>query len=174
MVRPEEHTRAVGFKVIYPGQFDRWSNLRYFLRTYDYKIISLIRQNLIRKYVSSKIANLEGVWSAQEHRGKRLSIKVDVSDLLREISRMETLYRLIETLTVEFRGIQISYEELSSNRDSVMREIFQFLGIKEFEVEALKAKTVQQNPERLNQIIENYDDVYSALRNTRYEWCLEE
>ena len=173
-VRPEDNTQAVGFKVIYPGQFDRWSNLRYYWRTYDYKIISLTRKNLVRKYVSSNIAYFDGVWSAQEHRVKRTSITVDVSDLLRSIERMETIYRLIDTLTVEFRGIQINYEELSSNRDSVMREIFHFLEVQEFEVGALKAKTVKQNPQRLNQLIENYDEVCSALRNTRYEWCLEE
>ena len=173
-VGPKDNTQAVGFKVIYPGQFDRWPNLRYYCRENNFKIISLIRQNLIRKYVSSRIANYEGAWSAREHRNKRVSIKVDLSDLSRFIDRMETIYHLIDTLSVEFRGIKISYEELSSNRDSVMTEVFQYLGIKEFEIEALKAKTAKQNPERLDQIIENYDEVCSFLRNTRYEWCLEE
>ena len=173
-LRPKDNTRATGFKVIYPGQFDRWSDFRYYWRTYDFKIISLIRHNLLRKYLSSKIANLEDAWSAQEHRGKTVSVKVDVSDLKRVIARMDTVYRLIDTLTVEFQGIQVSYEELSSNRESVMRTISRFLGIKEFEADTLKARTVKQNPARLEELIENYDEVCSALHNTQHEWFLED
>ena len=173
-LRPKDNTRATGFKVIYPGQFDRWSDFRYYWRTYDFKIISLIRHNLLRKYLSSKIANLEDVWSAQEHRGKTVSVKVDVGDLKRVIARMDTVYRLIDTLTVEFQGIQVSYEELSSSRENVMRTLSQFLGIKEFEADTLKAGTVKQNPARLEELIENYDEVCSALHNTQHEWFLED
>jgi LPS sulfotransferase NodH len=173
-VGPEDNTQAVGFKVIYPGQFDRWPNLRCYCRENDFKVISLIRKNLIRKYISSKIANFEGVWSTQERREKSVSIEIDISDLSRFIDRIETIYHLIDSLTVEFRGIQISYEELSSNRESVMIEVLQFLGIEELEVQALKAKTAKQNPERLEQVIQNYDEVCSFINKTRYKWCLEE
>ena len=174
LLRPEDNIRAVGFKVIYPGQFDRWSNFRYYWRTYDFKIISLIRHNLLRKYLSSRIANLEDAWSAQEHRGRSVSVKIDVGDLKRVIARMDTIYRLIDTLTVEFQGIQVSYEALFSNRESVMGTLFKFLGIKEFETDGLEPRTVKQNPERLDELIENYDEVCSALHNTQYEWFLEE
>jgi LPS sulfotransferase NodH len=173
-LKTKDNTRAVGFKVIYPGQFDRWSNFRYYWQTYDFKIISLVRHNLLRKYLSSKIANLEDVWSAQADRGKIVSVKVDVGDLKREIARMDTIYRLIDTLTIEFRGIQVSYEELSTSRESVMKAILQFLEIKEFDADTLKARTAKQNPYRLDELIENYDEVRSVLRNTQHEWFLEE
>ena len=172
-VSPKDNTRAIGFKVIYPGQFDRWHNFRCYWRTHDFKIISLIRHNLLRKYLSSRIANLEDAWSAQQHRGSTLSVKLDVSDLKREMARMDTIYRLIDTLTVEFRGIQVSYEQLSADREGVMRTLFQFLGIKEFEADTLKAKTAKQNPASLEELIENYDEVRAALHNTKYEWFLE-
>lgn len=173
-VRSNENIRAAGFKLIYPGQFDRWSSFRYYWRTYDFKIISLIRRNLLRKYVSSQIANLEGVWSTQKRRDEKVHINIDLNDLKRSLARTEAIYKLIDTLTVEFRGVQVSYEELSSDRANAMKSMFQFLGIKEFDSETLTAKTVKQNPEKLDMLIENYDEVYSALRNTKYEWCLEE
>jgi LPS sulfotransferase NodH len=173
-VGPNDHKRAVGFKIIYPGQFDRWSSIRYYWRTHDFKIISLIRHNLLRKYLSSKIANLEEAWSAKEDRGKIVRIKVDISDLERVLARMDTVYRLINDITVEFDGIQISYEELISDRETVMRTISQFLGIQPFEKGMLKAKTVKQNPAALEELIENYDEVCSALRDTQYEWFLKE
>ena len=103
-----------------------------------------------------------------------MSLKVDINDLSRYLDRVQTIYHLIDTLTVEFRGIQICYEELSSNRENVMIEVLQFLGIKQLEIQELKAKTVKQNPERLDQIIQNYDEVCSFLNKTRYKWCLEE
>ena len=174
LVSPNEQTRAIGFKVIYPGQFDRWSNLRCYWRSNDFKIISLIRHNLLRKYVSSKIANLENAWSAQVPRARTVSIKVDVHDLERAIARMELIYELIKTITVEFRGIQISYEELCSDRQAVMTTITPFLGVKEAEADWLNAKTVRQNPASLEQLIENYDEVRSALGSSRHDWFLEE
>ena len=76
--------------------------------------------------------------------------------------------------TLEFDGIQISYEELISDRETVMRTISQFLGIQPFEKGMLKAKTVKQNPAALDELIENYDEVCSALRDTQYEWFLKE
>ncbi len=173
-VKPSDNLRSIGFRVIYPGQFDRWSNFRYYWRTHDFKIISLVRRNLLRKYVSSIIASSEGVWSTQEHRGAAARVEVDLEHFRRNIKRMETIYQLIDTLTIEFRGIQVSYEELSSNGDSIMKTLLEFLGVEEVNVDAMKSKTAQQNPERLSELIANYEEVASALSNTQYGWFLEE
>ena len=55
-----------------------------------------------------------------------------------------------------------------------MKTIFQFLGISEFDATELKAKTVKQNPHKLATLIENYDEVFSALQGTQHECFLEE
>lgn len=173
-VKSQQNIQASGFKIIYPGQFDRWSNFRYYWRTHNFKVISLIRHNLLRKYVSSKIANVEDTWSAQKHRGKVVSINIDISDLNRQIIRFETIYKLIDSLTIEFRGIKISYEELSTNKEACLQKISDHLGTKDFNLETLSTKTVKQNPAKLDELIENYDEVCGALNHTQYEWFLDE
>lgn len=173
-VKSPEDIRATGFKVIYPGQFDRWSNLRYYWRSQDFKIISLTRQNLLRKYVSSRIANVENTWSTQKHRGKVVSINIDINDLNRHMLRFETIYKLIDSLTIEFRGIKITYEELSKNRERCLKTISEYLGTEDFKMETLTAKTVKQNPARLAELIENFDEVCAALEDTQYKWFLDE
>lgn len=172
----EKPLSAIGFKVIYPGQFDRWSGLRYFWRTRDFKVVSLIRKNILRKYLSSRIANIEGKWSAKEARSKNknISVVVDTRDMMRYIDRVSRIYESIGQLTQEFRGIKITYEDLSSNKEVVITQVLDYLGNIELHENALRATTVKQNPERMDQIIENYEEVCSVLRGTKYESCLED
>ena len=170
----QDKVQAVGFKVIYPGQFDRCSNFRYYWRTREFKAIGLTRENSLRRYVSSRIANEEGVWSAKEQRDRKVSVEVDVNDLLHAVARMETVNRLIETLTAEFWGIGVKYEALLLHRERVLKKIFQFLGVNESQAVRVQPTTVKQNPARLDEIIDNYEEVRSALLGTAYERFLEE
>jgi LPS sulfotransferase NodH len=173
-VRAGEIIRAAGFKVMYPGQVDRWPDCRYYLRSNDIKVISLVRENLLRKYLSSRIANIEEVWSSRNHRGKTLQVKVDINDLEREIARTETIYRLIDIVTVEFRGIRVTYEELSADRKAVTEGIFKYLGVSLVDTSTFEARTAKQNPARLDELIENFDEVRTFLLSAGYERFFDE
>ncbi len=166
--------RAVGFKVLYPGQFNRCPSFRHYWQTHEFKIVRLIRRNLLRRYVSSMIANKENRWSASEHRGERVTVMVDIDDLHRAFSRMEAKNRGSDALANEFQNIMVDYEQLVSNRDGIMRNIFEFLGVGEDEAAIVAPRTAKQNPEKLDMLIENYDEVRAALMGSQYEWFLEE
>ncbi len=163
--------RAFGYKVIYPGQFDRWPGFRCLWRTQD-KIIALTRQNLLRKYISSVIANTEGVWSTNKSRNHKINIRIDLSDFWNCVPRIEAIYKIIDTITMEFRGIRVTYEDLTSERRSdCLRTILGYLGVNENEASALMPKTARQNPQPLEQLISNFTEIQSALKDTPYvEW----
>jgi LPS sulfotransferase NodH len=166
--------RALGFKVMYPGQFNRCSLFPYYWQEHEFKIVRLTRRNLLRRYLSGRIACLENVWSAPEHRGKQVTIKLDIDDLIRSIHRMETINMSIDALANEFQNVMVDYEQLVADRTPAMRRIFEFIGVSATEAEHIKSGTARQNPDKLIDLIQNYDEVYEALENTPYEWFLVE
>ena len=170
---PRSRTHAVGFKVIYPGQFDRWASLRYSWRKHNFRVISLFRRNLLRKYISSKIARRDGTWSSSEKRDAAIRIRFDLTEFKREVARMEAIYALLDSLTLEFRGIRIVYEELLQDYVSGIQEVLRFLEVSDAEADSIKPRTVRQNPSRISDLIENYDEILLALRGTTYEEFLE-
>lgn len=166
--------QAHGFKVMYPGQFYRCSIFPYYWQEREFKIIRLTRRNLLRRYLSGRIAERENVWSAQAHRGEQLTIRIDLEDLRRSIKRMETINQNTDALAWEFPNIMIDYERLVADRTTVMKTIFEFIGVNPAEVEDMNSSTARQNPGKLHALIENFDEVRATLLATQHEWFLED
>jgi len=171
---PSGAATAWGFKVMYPGQFHRCGIFPYYWQKHDFKIIRLARRNLLRRYVSEKIAAAEGIWSAREYRGKQLTITVDINDLRGQLHRMETIDSSIDALAKEFRHIFVEYTELVSNPRKTMNDIFEFLGVSTDEAAAIAATTVRQNPAELKEVVENYDEVRASLQGSPYRVFLDD
>jgi hypothetical protein len=167
-------TQAVGYKVMYPGQFERYPNFRDYWKFNKFKIIRLTRYNLLRRYLSSKIANKESRWSSSNYRGRQITIQLDLDDLKRSINCLESIDCQIDSLAQEFQYLNVSHEQIVSNRKSSLRNIFEFLGVDIDQTEKIEPRTVKQNPGKLNMLIENYDEVREALAGSQYERFLEE
>ena len=173
-ITPRGDIKAIGFKVMYPGQFNRYPNFRYYLQEHEFKIIRLYRNNTLRKYVSTRIANKENLWSASENRGHKIKVKISIEDLLHYLSRMMIIKTSTDSLANEYQHLMVDYEKLVSNRESTLKNIFRFIGVDENKAEHIKPKTVKQNPGKLNMLIENYDEIREALAGSNFEWMLEE
>ena len=165
---------AIGYKIMYPGQFERYQNFRDYWKTNNFKIIRLTRHNLLRRYLSSKIANKEYRWSSSSFRGKLVNITVDVNDLKRSLNCLESIDCQIDTLAEEFQFLRISHEQIIANRKNTLRGVFKFLGVDTDEAENIEPTTVKQNPGKFNKLIKNYDEVRKALMGSQYEWLLDE
>lgn len=65
-----------------------------------------------------------------------------------------------------FRGhplLTVYYEDLLQDRDQVFDQVQSFLGVKP---RPLSVTTGRQNPEPLRELIENYDELYEAFKDT--------
>ena len=173
-IQTTDDTQAVGYKVMYPGQFARYPYFRDYWKINEFKIIRLTRHNLLRRYLSSKIANKEYLWSSSNYRGRLVTIPVDLDDLKRSINCLESIDCQIDTLAEEFQYLKVSHEQIVSNRMSSLRNIFEFLGVDRDKAEKIEPRTVKQNPGKLNMLIENYEEVREVLVGSQYEWFLEE
>jgi len=65
------------------------------------------------------------------------------------------------------RHIEISYESFVANRDAETQRILDFLNIDQFV--PLTTELVKLNPDSLQEIIENYEEVKQALSGTASE-----
>ena len=103
-----------------------------------------------------------------------MTVAVDVDELKQALARMETINQSTDVLAKEFQYFIINHEQLVANRQDSLKKIFGFLGVDESEAEKIEPGTARQNPEKISVLVENYDEVRSALKNTRYERFLED
>ena len=168
--QPEsKSTKMVGFKVFYNHLTpDEWQK---FLACKDLKIIHLIRRNRLRTMISLEIAFKTGQWTQS---GKANSGEIRVKRLMLEpskvIKRLEQIEEGEATARSRFRNrqvLEVVYEELVQSPKSVFESVGIYLGVDGIDPGRIRLR--RQNPETLQQLIINYDEVEAALRNTRFE-----
>ena len=87
--------------------------------------------------------------------------------LLRQLTRLSKQIHYYRSLLSGDRCLEVTYESFVANREAETRRVLGFLGIDHFL--PLTSNLVKLNPESLEQIIENYDEVHAALRGTAFE-----
>jgi LPS sulfotransferase NodH len=160
-------TQVVGFKVFY-NHLDE-AEWKKFLASEDLQLIHLTRRNRLRTVISLEIAFKTGRWtkSGNSQGPKEKRVTLDPSKLVERIEKIEAG----ECLTrVRFEGrpmLEIVYEDLVREPERVFALVGTYLGIDGIDPHKIKLK--RQNPESLQDLIINYNEVEAALRNTRFE-----
>jgi LPS sulfotransferase NodH len=162
--------KAVGFKIFYQHPvWDPSGNVWQYLREMeDLRVIHLRRRNLLKSFVSWKIAQKTDVWKQANNASLELDKRV-------AISPQECVAFFEQTLQQEkiaderFSGkplLQTTYESLTSQFSEQMELIQEFLDI---DPRPIAMKTAKQNPESLSELIINYDELSHAFSGTRWE-----
>lgn len=159
---------AVGFKVNY-SQIKKYRVTVSWIKENDVKIIHLVRNNLLKRLVSHKIArarNLMHSTQAVEPIKVRIDPRILTQHLRKRQIRLDKYRKLfIEVLDVPFH--EVSYESLVGDHDTETQKVLRFLGIDKFM--SLTSELVKVNPDSLEDIIDNYSQVKQTLRNTEFE-----
>jgi len=71
----------------------------------------------------------------------------------------------VEDLKVPY--LEISYESLLKNHKDEMNKTLQFLGVSDNF--SLSSNLVKVNPDSIEEIVENFEQVMQALKNTEFE-----
>ena len=166
-------TEAVGFKVFYNHLTDdEWQK---FLACKDLKIIHLIRRNRLRTVISLEIAFKTGQWT-QSSKANPSEIKVkrlmmDPSKLIRRLEQIEEGEATARARFQDRQILEVIYEELIKSPTSVFESVGIYLGVNGIDPGQIRLR--RQNPETLQQLIINYEEVAAALRNSRFEEYLD-
>ena len=173
--QPEsKSTKVVGFKVFYNHLTDdEWKRL---LAWRALKIIHLTRRNRLRTVISLEIAFKTGQWTQSgkgksgEFKEKRL--RLDSSKLLQRLEQIEEGEATARTRFRDREILEVVYEELVRSPKTVFESVGMYLGVDG--IDCSKIKLRRQNPETLQQLLINYDEIKSTLRNTRFAEYLED
>lgn len=159
--------KAVGFKLFYFHlNDDEWKK---FLLFKAFKVIHLIRVNRLRTIVSLEIANKTNQWkSSQDIQSKLLdkSILIDTSNLIGRLDQIHDYEVLTRERFKQRYILEVVYEELVGKPRQTFQRIGDYLDIED--IDPTKITLTRQNPESLELLIRNYDEVYRVLENTRY------
>ncbi|HMB22115.1 MAG TPA: Stf0 family sulfotransferase [Anaerolineales bacterium] len=163
-------TQVVGFKVFYNHLTEEeWSKL---LACRELKVIHLTRRNRLRTVISLEIAFKTGQWTQSGNSGKPKEKRVTL-DPLKLINRLEQIEEGESATRRRFcdrQILEIVYEELVRSPEKVFEAIGAYLGVDGIDPGQIRLK--RQNPETLQQLIVNYDEVAAVLQNTRFAECL--
>ncbi|MGH3127179.1 MAG: Stf0 family sulfotransferase [Gaiellaceae bacterium] len=169
LARAHPEARAVGFKLMYDQTRDH-PGLMGALVLARASFVHLIRRDYLSALISFDIAFDRDRW--HYHEGDdvpRVRVHADPGELLRRLderdSEITQFRRRLSRLPV--RVCELAYEDLREQRDDVLREVLQFLGVRPVR-RPLRSPLVPTSPTSGLDALENRDDVVAALSGTRY------
>ena len=164
---------AVGFKLMY-SEVRRipyaYPSVLNYIDDNNIKVVQVIRKNVLKTYVSRCAAMQRKLYHVKE--------KVDVSkiilntrDVLKELKKINRENMWWQERYSGGDYYSVCYEDFVKNKEEESAGLLNFLNVASDHV--LTSKIVKINPDRLQDIVENYDDLYKAITGSEFEYCLE-
>ncbi len=158
---------AVGFKLMY-NQFFLRPEIAIKLARDRYRVVHLVRENLLDVLLSKEVARKTGLMFSTE--------KVDAGTVTLPNQRL--LWRLrkanlyLQTARVVLRLLPfevctVYYDQLQQNPEETVRSIFRFMDIANENV-VISSDQIKINQAAHRDVIANYDEIRRLLRNTCY------
>lgn len=162
----DKSTKIVGFKVFYNHLTkEEWEKL---IAYKDLKVIHLIRRNRLRTVISLEIAFKTGQWtkSGNSHGPKEKRVTLDALKLIQRLEQIEQSEYATRARFSDRQILEIVYEDLVRSPSQVFGSVGAYLGVGGIDPDKIRLK--RQNPESLMQLIVNYDEIATALKNSRF------
>jgi LPS sulfotransferase NodH len=163
--------RTFCFKLIYsqalnPKFRSAW---HYLLADPDVSFIHLYRRNGLERLVSFKTAQNTKIWVKRDDNTPAVEkLNLNPQKCLRYFEKCQKQSETIKEALKTKRSIELSYEELTSNKLQTITRITEFLGLRPKYNKRLKEATKVQRQGSLRDRISNYDELYEFFRNSKY------
>jgi hypothetical protein len=164
-----DSVKAVGVKIKYSElDLPQWKPvLAAILADRELRVVHLTRRNRLKRLVSHAIAMTTGV---------NLALKPDEvhAPVIVRLSPEDCIADFVATAQAEarFRAVfsrhcvfEVEYEDLIRANCTALDELQRFLGVKPT---ALKPDTIKLNRDNLRDLLDNYDQLEAAFRNSPY------
>jgi len=166
--KESRNIKAVGFKLFYDhltiAEWEKFLSHKYL------RIIHLTRDNRLRTIVSLDIAFKTDQWSVsandKDKQPVEKSISLDTSTLIDRLEQIQDYETFIRDRFKDKYILEVVYEQLTTKPEETFQYIGGYIGVDDIDLS--KITLTKQNPESLEQLIVNYDEVYALLKNTRY------
>lgn len=162
--------KLVGFQLMY-SQLSYYRFLQGWITNCNIAIIHLIRQNALKKLLSSTVAKKTG----QVHfarNGSRQKVFLNPQTVLTQLNRIVSLKEEMKKKFIGNPYLEITYERFFSDHFEESKRIFAFLGIESAKME-FPNFLKKLNPDSLEDLIENYDEIAMLLKGTPHQKFLD-
>jgi LPS sulfotransferase NodH len=170
------YIKAKGFKIFYyhpedDDSNDIWNTL---MDMDNLRVIHLKRRNILRTLISRKIAGIQDVWlvtSSDRNTSKNKAVCFTVKELEEGFEQTRKWETCGDEMFKNHPQVSVYYEDLVNDPESTFGIITDFLGVPYIQP---KTNLKKQNPERLRNLVINYDDLKPAFYETEWQPFFEE
>ncbi|HEY6978157.1 MAG TPA: hypothetical protein VH396_17775 [Chitinophagaceae bacterium] len=162
--------KAKGFKLMHFQTYYTPGILNYFSKN-NIKVLVLIRKNILRNTLSDLRARSTKIYHSHGNTGTVTipMFKVDVDELGKKMQQIEGFNKQLERSTVNLNRRIIYYEDFR-NWEETISGILNYLSVTNMPLQPASKKL---NPEKLEDMIENYTEVSSWLFENNYAQYLD-
>ena len=132
----------------------------------DLHVISLRRQNLLRRYVSFQLRNVRDLTAERPD-----PLRIDTATLIADFERQREITARFDEDWADHPLLAVSYEDLCYNFDAAIEQIEGFLGISRC---PLRPATAKRRMKPLSSTIHEFATLQRELRGTEWERFLDE
>lgn len=160
--------KLFGFSVLYPELFrSKYTpDLIEELIARRFRIIHVSRDNLLRRFLSHKIARKTGVWrDAKGDNSTTLKVHITPWELLSDIRRVMKRCKIVRMRLGHLPFLNISYEAMCNDFPGTFSRVCDFLGVP---YEDLKPETFKQESRSLQESITNYRPLKLVFTFSKY------
>lgn len=131
----------------------------------EFRVIHLIRDNLLRRFLSHRVASGTHVWGTDGHNPSMLKIKLSAWDLFVDIKRTLDQAERTRVLFRHLPFLELSYENLCADFSGSFDRVCKFLGASS---QNLTPRTFKQENRSLREAIVNYDRLKLVFAMSKY------
>jgi LPS sulfotransferase NodH len=165
--------KVVGFKYFYEYILDaeKRNTLIQLVSDFKIKVLKIDRKNYLRTYISLKIAEKTKEWSSTGSTTfalKNKQLKLTKEECLTAFANYAAMEKETEVILKHYNipVYTIEYEALDTNPIAVMNGVQEYLGVVPQTVFSLLTK---QNPERISELILNYQELKNEFKGSEFE-----
>jgi len=160
--------KAVGFKLFYyHAQKPPFNNIWKYLEDQNQiHILHIKRKNMLQTHVSRLKANQNDKWvNTNGEIEQQISVRVDPTECIKDFEQTKKWETDADNLFKNHPKLEIFYEDLSNDYESIMKNVQDFLGVNYFPV---RPGTHKQSNLPLSQTISNFVELKDYFKNSKY------
>jgi len=162
---------AVVLPVSWLNARDRYPGFWKSLTDRKVRVVHLKRRNMLRWYVSLRIAQRTGIWSTNREPDYAIpTIHVDSKECVECIRADRQAERAADDFFAHHAVLHLVYEDVVQAFDRHMAQLQRFLGVAPL---ILRPRTVKQESRPLCDVIDNFAELREAFSGTEWETLLE-
>lgn len=171
----QANSKAIGLKLKYRQLQEQFKDVfQAILDDKEIKIIHLTRRNLLKRYISNRLAasgKTSTVIFNSEESKLQPKITLDIDKCIEDILSVQQTEAQFRKCFKQHQVFEVTYEELVMSNSKIIAKLMSFLDVDFLNLQPVTEKV---NSDNLEDIVENYDVVKNKLSKTKYATFLDQ